>query len=59
MLIQSTPSTLASALDSRVAAGVSMILLGTALVLSVGFTQLAAVHNVTHDTRHATGFPCH
>lgn len=33
--------------------------LGLALVLIAGFAGTPAVHNATHDTRHATGFPCH
>lgn len=59
MFFQSTFSHLAAALDARVIAGLSMMLFGAAMVLAVGFTPLAEVHNTTHDTRHATGFPCH
>jgi len=59
MFIQSTLSTLASAVDARIYTGMAMILLGATLVLAVGFAPLAEVHNATHDTRHATGFPCH
>ncbi|WP_374089379.1 CbtB-domain containing protein [Methylomicrobium lacus] len=59
MFIQSTRSTLVSAVDARVLTGMAMILLGVTLVLAVGFAPLADVHNATHDTRHATGFPCH
>lgn len=59
MFFQSTFSTLAAALDTRVIAGMVMVLLGASMVLAVGFTPLAEVHNTTHDTRHATGFPCH
>lgn len=33
--------------------------LGAVLLLGVGFVQIDAVHNAAHDTRHATGFPCH
>ena len=33
--------------------------LGAILLLGVGFVQIEAVHNAAHDTRHATGFPCH
>lgn len=35
------------------------VLLGSALVLTVGFAPMQAVHNATHDTRHAAAFPCH
>ncbi len=55
MFIQSTLSTV----NTRVIAGLSMIFLGAALVLFVGFAPVSEVHNATHDTRHATGFPCH
>jgi cobalt transporter subunit CbtB len=40
-------------------AAISVIFLGLALILAVGFTPLEVVHNATHDNRHATGFPCH
>lgn len=38
---------------------VAVALLGFALLLTVGFAPLEAIHNATHDTRHSTGFPCH
>ena len=34
-------------------------MLGLALVFSAGFAETKTLHNATHDTRHATGFPCH
>lgn len=34
-------------------------LLGVFLVWGVGFSQISAVHNAGHDTRHAAPFPCH
>jgi cobalt transporter subunit CbtB len=33
--------------------------LGIVLLAGVGFWQVEAVHNATHDTRHSAGFPCH
>jgi cobalt transporter subunit CbtB len=33
--------------------------LGAALLFVAGFSQPDALHAATHDTRHATGFPCH
>ena len=36
-----------------------LILLGITLVYLVGFLNSPQAHNATHDTRHATGFPCH
>ena len=39
--------------------GIGLMLLGLTIVYLVGFLSVAEVHNATHDTRHATGFPCH
>ena len=38
-----------------------MFFSGVILLYLVGFAQGSGnlVHNVAHDTRHATGFPCH
>ena len=33
--------------------------LGLALLWGVGFSNIDAVHDAAHDTRHSTGFPCH
>lgn len=35
------------------------IIIGILVVGFVGFSQIEAVHNAAHDTRHANGFPCH
>ena len=35
------------------------IILGVFVVGFAGFSQIDAVHNAAHDTRHANGFPCH
>ena len=32
---------------------------GLVVLYCVGFSASAVAHNATHDTRHATGFPCH
>lgn len=32
---------------------------GMLIVWGAGFAQPAAIHNATHDTRHAFGLPCH
>jgi cobalt transporter subunit CbtB len=34
-------------------------LLGFFIVLGVGFSPMAAVHNASHDVRHSFAFPCH
>lgn len=59
MFIQSSFSHLVNAIDSRILTGVAMMVAGVILMLCVGFAPVAEVHNATHDTRHATGFPCH
>ena len=39
------------------AAGV--LLFGVTLLYFVGFSNFPRAHNAAHDTRHASGFPCH
>ena len=34
-------------------------LLGSFLVLGVGFFQSSTIHNAAHDVRHSIAFPCH
>lgn len=34
-------------------------LLGVFVLGGVGFSHISAVHNATHDVRHANAFPCH
>lgn len=38
---------------------VGLLLFGMAMLFGVGFANVSAMHNAAHDTRHATGFPCH
>ena len=33
--------------------------IGLAIISVAGHVQASAVHDAAHDTRHATGFPCH
>ena len=33
--------------------------LGILVVYAAGFAYPTAIHNATHDTRHAFGLPCH
>lgn len=37
----------------------ALILMGVAIVYCLGFSDLSRAHAATHDTRHASGFPCH
>ncbi|MGL4320400.1 MAG: CbtB domain-containing protein [Paracoccaceae bacterium] len=36
-----------------------MAVLGGGLMFAAGHAQSATLHDVAHDMRHATGFPCH
>ena len=40
-------------------AAFSAIMLGLIIVVGTGFIQAHALHEGTHDTRHAFGLPCH
>ena len=45
--------------SQRMAAGMSALFLGSFFIFGVGLASDARLHNAAHDTRHATGFPCH
>ncbi|MDP6927550.1 MAG: CbtB domain-containing protein [Rhodospirillales bacterium] len=34
-------------------------LLGSFILIGVGFANSDLVHNLAHDSRHANSFPCH
>ena len=38
---------------------VGLLAFGLITLYCVGFSTVSAAHNATHDTRHASGFPCH
>ncbi len=46
-------------ISQRATAGVICLFLGATMVFTMGLSQISAVHNAAHDTRHAIGFPCH
>jgi cobalt transporter subunit CbtB len=48
-----------TAVVATIAPALATIALGLVVLFVVGFLQTPAVHNGVHDTRHATGFPCH
>ena len=50
----STVSLASKAIQIAFAAMLGVVVIGT-----VGFSHISAVHNATHDVRHATAFPCH
>jgi len=55
-----TTTSLASAgLSTRVVPALAALVFGLGLFLATGFAWPSAIHNATHDTRHALGLPCH
>jgi cobalt transporter subunit CbtB len=38
---------------------VGAFLFGMTILYFVGFSNFPQAHNAAHDTRHASGFPCH
>ncbi|PCJ89394.1 MAG: cobalt transporter [Hyphomicrobiales bacterium] len=40
-------------------AALGALVLGLTVVFGVGFAYPEALHNAAHDSRHASGFPCH
>jgi cobalt transporter subunit CbtB len=44
---------------ARVWLALTVLLFGVGVLYAVGLSTIARVHNATHDTRHANGFPCH
>jgi cobalt transporter subunit CbtB len=44
---------------SRDLPALALLVFGAVMIYGVGFSTIDAVHNAAHDTRHATGFPCH
>jgi cobalt transporter subunit CbtB len=37
----------------------AVLAFGILVVFGAGFSHPMAIHNATHDTRHAFGLPCH
>ena len=46
-------------LSQRAMAGMVCLFIGSGMIFTIGLSQVSAVHNAAHDTRHAIGFPCH
>jgi len=44
---------------ARILAALAAFLLGLSLFYTAGLAAPSALHNATHDTRHAFGLPCH
>jgi len=58
-MTNSSMSTRLIAFDRQMVAGIVCLFLGLFMVAGVGFAGPELIHNAAHDTRHATGFPCH
>jgi cobalt transporter subunit CbtB len=59
MNTQVTTASLNLSLSQRLIAGLLALVIGTVLLVGAGFAGDYRLHNGAHDTRHATGFPCH
>ena len=46
-------------LSQRIAVAVVGGLLGSFILIGVGFANSDLIHNAAHDSRHANIFPCH
>ena len=57
-MISTTTITGASS-DFNLATVLFAAFFGVTLLFAAGFAQPDFMHGVAHDTRHATGFPCH
>ena len=54
-----TRTAAASAIDLRLVPIACAALIGLGIIALAGHVQADALHAAAHDTRHATGFPCH
>ena len=62
MQLPSTPASVSTPVSATLPArwpAVLTLAFGILVVLAAGFAQPSAIHNATHDTRHAFGLPCH
>jgi cobalt transporter subunit CbtB len=57
--ISTTSAASQASVSSRLVAAGAALLLGFAVFYTTGFATPSAIHNATHDTRHALGLPCH
>jgi len=45
--------------QTNVATMALVFLMGATMLFVAGFAHSATLHDVAHDVRHASGFPCH
>lgn len=56
---QASAKTTGLSFSERMMAGTIALVVGSILLVGVGFAGDMRLHNGAHDTRHAVGFPCH
>ena len=44
---------------ARLWPALAAVLVGAFLLIGIGFSHSATLHNVAHDSRHSAAFPCH
>lgn len=52
-------TTVLAAKKSAALPAVFALFVGVAIMIVAGHVQATTLHDVAHDARHATGFPCH
>jgi cobalt transporter subunit CbtB len=58
-LVASVAASANASLRARLLPCLLAALLGAVLLFGVGLAHPHALHDATHDTRHALGLPCH
>ncbi len=59
MTTLATQTAASSRTNRAIAPALIALILGCGLLFTAGFAWPSALHNATHDTRHALGLPCH
>lgn len=57
--IQTTNQSTQTKSGSALLAIIGAAFIGLTLITIAGHVQANTLHDAAHDTRHATGFPCH
>jgi cobalt transporter subunit CbtB len=53
------PKPIVVGVTSRAFSLATIAVLGSILVVGVGFSNIPAIHDAAHDVRHTLSFPCH
>ena len=54
-----TQTAAVSRTNRAIVPALAALVFGIGLFVATGFAWPSAIHNATHDTRHALGLPCH